>query len=283
VGDFLAVEAYGRRMTNRQIIVTGVIGALAIAAPASAENKSWTALKNKLPAEVIGVVSVDIKAIRGAASYKDILNGVLGTRDFRELKQGLEIIKAVCSVDAIGSISDFSLAITPNERDMVAAVGLDGIDEEKIVDCVGKIASQDTPGAKVSSRPSGVGKAYTLSAGKMSETLHAAWPSKDVFIISGRPDKATSLDGYAAGKAAAGDLATFVGKASAGTSIAWIAGVDSKGKDGLKGGYGTLTLAKGSVTASGRLVALDAAAQKKAYLRLSTSFQGWNGGRASVV
>jgi hypothetical protein len=250
-------------MTRSQILVAGVLGALAIATPASAETKSWAAIKNKLPAETYVVVGIDVKAIRAAPSFGSIMSAVWSLPDMSEPKQIVDLVKSSCGIDVVTAISDVSIAVHKRAKDVVVAIGVEGVDEAKLMDCTGKIAGAKAGTAmKLTAKAAGPLREYTIN--KSSDRFYVAWPAKDVLVLTDDAEKPASFDAYNAGKAAGGDLGTFIGKAGGVASpLVWAAVIDPKHKDGFKGGYAALTLAKGTFTVTGRASAIDAAAHKK--------------------
>ena len=143
----------------------------------------------------------------------------------------------------------------------MVAVGLDGLDEAKAYDCMTKVAKHIDPKVKLS-KQSGKVSEYVADAGGTKDSLFAAWPAKDVVVIGTKPEKRDQLDAYLAGKAASGDLASWIGKTSPTSPLAWGAG-KLKADPDTKGAYATVSLANGTVTVAIRVVASDATAAGK--------------------
>ena len=219
---------------------------------ASAKTKSWAALEGSLPADTTRVASIDVAAARGAASFPKLL--ALATDKDRGAKRMIDLVKQACSIDVVASISDVSIAIN-DKFEGVVAIGLDGVDETKAFDCFGKLAKQISPKLKVTSKPGKVTE-YVMEEGSEKDSVFAAWPAKDVVVIALKPDKRAALDGYTAGKAASGDLAAWIGKASTAASLAW--GVGKTTDPDVKGIYGSVTLAKGTLAGAVKVIATDA-------------------------
>ena len=227
-----------------RILLSSVAVVLGVSS-ASADTKSWAALKTNVPTNSETLVGFDIKALRAVPSLAKVLDGI------PEVGPALGIIKSACGIDATAVVSDVTLSVkTKGPDEIIIAVGLDGVDEAKLVDCAGKIAKMQSAKAKVTAKSRKISE-YTIDDGKDKHTVYATWPTKDVVVFTAKPDTKASLDAYTGGKAAQGDMATVLGKVST-TGIAWVAA--TIGEDHIKGAYGSATLAKGTITGTMRMM-----------------------------
>jgi hypothetical protein len=211
---------------------------------ASAETRSWAAIKSKLPATTSVVVGVDVAALRGAPSFPKLLTAAFA--ESNDVKQALDLIKGVCAIDVLAAVSDVTIAADIKSEQGVIALGVEGVDEGKLVACATKVLQQQDPKAKLVTKR---GKVTEYALGR--DKVYAAWLAKDVVVISTNLEKRASLDALLSGKPPAGDLAAMLGKTGT-SALAW--GAVSMKQDGVIGGYGTLALAKGTVSIAVKLL-----------------------------
>jgi len=229
-------------------ILVAAAGVVFAVSSASAETKSWAVMKTNVPTNSEVLVGADLKAMRSAASFAKVIE------NFPEVGPALSIVKSTCSIDAATSVSDVTVSIkTKGPDEIIVAVGLDGVDEAKLVACATKLAQLSSAKSKVTSKASGKVTEYTIDDGTTKKTMYAAWPKKDVVVFSADPEDKAKLDPYFNGKAVQGDMATFFNKLSTGSAVAWVSAVI--GEDHIKGAYGTATFAKGTFTGAMRVVA----------------------------
>lgn len=231
---------------NAKVLSATLVAALAISSAASAETKSWGALKTHFNASSAIALSVDVAAIKkGTKSLTSIVQQFLDEE--KDVATGLALLKATCSIDPLDVVTDVSVALDKDANGLIA-VGLSGIDEAKLLACANKMVAMQDPKAKITSKP---GKLSEYSV--MGETLYAMWPSKDVVVFSTKPEKKDLYE--APGSAPSGDLATYLGKTNQ-TGVFFIA-ANINDKD-VKAGYGAIALGKGTFAGTGKLIAPDA-------------------------
>jgi len=220
---------------------------------AAADTKSWTAVKSKLPASTSIVVGVDVVALRAASSFPTLVSSVLD--EDRDVKQVFELVKSACAIDALTAISDVTIAVDGETEQGVIAIGLDGLDEPKLVACTNKLLQQQAPNAKLVAKP---GKVTEYAVER--EKFYVAWLAKDVLVIGTKPDKRVNLDAMLSGKPPRAELATRIGKTST-SALVW--GAFAIKKDGITGGQGTLTLSKGMLAFAAKISTASAAVNAK--------------------
>ena len=222
---------------------------LTLAATASAETKSYAAIKTKLPGPTAVVVGIDIKAARAAAAFPKLLEAAIA--ESSDVKQALELVKSICNIDPIASLSDATIVADLDDK-IVVVLGLDGIDEAKISGCVNKIIQKSDPKGKLTAKP---GKVTEYSMTGEKQKLYAAWLAKDVVAFSSNAERREVLDAVIAGKPATGDLAAMVARTNV-NAFAFAAA--ALNKEGVKGLLGSLQLAKGQLALAAKVVAVDA-------------------------
>ncbi len=212
-----------------------LIGTLLVASTAAADSKSWAALKGRLPAGATIVGGADVAAIRGTPSFPKALDFFRG--EDKDIGAMLDLIKATCGMELPAMLGDIAFTLDAKEKGVVV-LGLSGTDQTKVTDCVTKVVAKVEPKAKLSAKVTGKITAYSVGS---DETIFAAWLAPDVVAISIDANSQAPLDAILAGAPASGDLATYLGKTTT-TAAAWAA--FNVNEDGLKGGWGTLTLGK---------------------------------------
>jgi len=220
----------------------------ATASIASAELKSWTAIKAHAPAKAMIAVSVDVAALRTNIKAFVPTFDALVAKD-NNVKQAVTLLASVCKIQVASAISDVSLLLDHDGHGVIA-LGLDGLDEPKLVGCMNAIIATHDPKAKVAVKP---GKVTEYGFGP-TDKVYATWPAKDVVVISTDPDSRTILDAALKGKPAAGELGKLIAKV--GTSPAWF--VMTPGEKDVKSAYGTLAIGGGTLTGSAHVMPGDA-------------------------
>lgn len=219
---------------NKALLV--VAGLSFVAGTAAAETKSWTALKGKVPADTIVLGGADISAVRGTPSFPKLVEWV-ASQD-KDIAAMFDVVKQTCGMELPAMFGDISFAVD-KELKGVIVIGLAGTDQTKLTDCINKVIAKVDAKTKLTAKP--MGKLTEYSVTGESDKLYAAWLAPDVVAIGAEEKSHTALDAMLAGKAPAGDLAGWLGKANTG-SPAWVA--FSANEDGLQGGFGSLTLGK---------------------------------------
>ena len=229
-------------------LLVACVGLAVAANAAAAETKSWTAIKSTVPAKAMLAVSVDVAAMRtNIKAFMPTFEALVAKEG--DVKQAVTMFKSLCSIDIASSISDVSVVMDHDGKGIIA-LGLDGLDEGKLVACMNKVVAQGDPKAKVGVKP---GKVTEYAFGP-SQKLYARWAAKDVVVVSTDPEHREILDAALKGKALQGDMGKLAAKV--GTGIAWVVG--APGEKDVKMGYGQITLAAGKLTANAHIIPGDA-------------------------
>ncbi|MBL9020136.1 MAG: hypothetical protein JNL83_38480 [Myxococcales bacterium] len=220
----------------KTLSVVGAVSLFCLAGDASAETKSWAALKGKMPANTAIVVSADIGALRGTPSFPKLVDWIKS--EDKDTGAMLDMVQSTCGTDLPSMFADVSLALDKSEKGVIV-IGFNGTDKTKLLDCANKVLAKVDPKMKLTAAAAGKYTEYTMTG--ESDKLYAAWLSNDVVAISLDKGGKPALDAMLAGQAPSGDLAAYLGKAGA-TSPVFAA--FSVNDDGFKGGYGTLAIGK---------------------------------------
>ncbi len=233
-------------MTQR-LAFGAVVLVVALAHSAAAETRSWTAIKGKLPADAMLVVGFDVNQARAASSFGKLVEAV--TSESHDLGDGLALVKTTCGIDPVTAVTDVTIVMRKDEKGIVV-VGMTGVDEAKLLVCANKLQAKDNPKKTITGKKVGAVTEYSVTDEK--DKLYVAWLAKDVVAFSFDPDKRVVLDAAIGGKGATGDLARSLAKTS---PSAFVFGAASIGKEGIAGGFGSITLAKGVLTGSMKMTA----------------------------
>ncbi len=248
-------------MTAKTLVV---VASLALGSTASAGNKSWTAVKSKLPTSTAIVASFDLAAARKTATFAKVVETFTGRK--KQVADAIALVKSICGIDALTALDSATVVLDANQHGYVA-LGMANLDEVKLIACIDKLAAHDDPKKHVTvTKLTGGVSQYQMTGD--TDKFWLAWPARDVLAFDVDTSKHDAIDGLAKGKAATGDLATFLGKTTP-TALAF--GAATIGKDNINGGYGTMTLAKGKVTAVMRATMVSPDAAKSMVSVLTTT------------
>ena len=218
----------------KSTLVVGAVSLVCLAGSATAETKSWAAVKAKMPAGAAIVVSADVGALRSTPSFPKLVDWI--KMEEKDAGAMLDLVKATCGTDLPSMFSDITLVLDKSEKGVIV-IGFNGFDKVKLLDCANKVLAKVDPKMKLNATANGKITEYTMTG--ENDKLYTAWLSNDVVAISTEKDGAGPINAMMAGQAASGDLGTYLGKAGA-TSPVFAA--FSVNEDGFKGGYGTLAL-----------------------------------------
>lgn len=243
---------------NRTVTTVAAIAfSLVATRAATADTRSWTAVKKVIGKGDTVVIGIDLAKLRTTAAFKAGFNMLMDGEP--EAKQVFDTVKAECGFDLTTTVSDLTVVMQGEDNPLIA-FGLDGVDEAKVITCVGAVAGKMTgnPGVKMTGTKKGKITEYSV-AGEPKK-LYVAWLAKDVMAFTEDPNDKRNLEGRVAGKGAKGDLAKFIGRA--GTSAAfWFAVAQKTVEDGrtILGGYAKVDLTGGVMNIAGAVVMAKAA------------------------
>lgn len=227
--------------------------ALFAAGDASADTRSWTAVKKVLGKGDAAVVGIDLAAVRGTASFKAGLQLMLSAE--AEFASVLDTVKAECGFDMMATVSDLTVVFERGGEKPLIAFGLDGLDEARVVDCLGKVAGKMTnnPAPKLVGKK--IGKITEYSVAGESKKLYAAWLAKDVLVFTEDANDRKGLERRVGGKGASPALKKLLARTTP-TAPFWFAVAVNEKEDGrtIVGGYGKVELAAGVFKGAGAMV-----------------------------
>jgi len=236
------------------IVFAALATSALLARGAAAESKSWAAIKARLPASTAIVVGVDVKAIRGLPAFPALLGSLYS--ESRDAKQTADLVKAVCGFDLPSAIADVTIVANLNEKGAIV-IGLDGLDQNKLIACADKVLQKSDPKLKLTAKP---GKITEYSLTGEPDKIYAAWLASDVVAIGTDARSRDQLDALLAGKPAGAELAGYLKSANT-SALVW--GGAAVNKDGIKGGSGSVSNAKGALAIAVKVTALSAAGAKQ--------------------
>ncbi|HVV82475.1 MAG TPA: hypothetical protein VHE35_05320 [Kofleriaceae bacterium] len=225
---------------------------LFLAHDASADTRSWTAVKKVIGKGDTAVVSIDLSQLRSSAAFQQGLQLLLDGE--ADAKQAFDSVKSECGYDVTAVVSDMTVVMQGDEHPLIA-FGLEGLDEGKAIDCIaavaGKMANQ--PGVKLTGKK--LGKITEYSVAGEDKKLYAAWLAPDVLAFTEDVNDKKALQTRVSGHGATGDLAKFLKKTTPAAPF-WVAVAQKDKEDGrtILGGYGKVDLAGGIFSLAGSVV-----------------------------
>lgn len=226
---------------------------LLIAGTASADTKSWTAVKKVIGARGDDtVIGIDVTQLRSTAAFKAGLD--LFAAEEPDAMKIFDTIKSDCGIDVTTAVSDITVVMRETEKPLIA-VGLAGVDEAKIVSCLGTVAGKMFGGSPVTLTGKKKGKLTEYSVVGEPKKLYVAWLAADVFAFTDDPNDKALITKRLSGRGATGDLKKFIARTSP-TAAFWFAVAHKEKEDGrtILGGHGKVELSAGVYKASGAIV-----------------------------
>jgi hypothetical protein len=237
--------------TAIQVVVVAALSLFATRS-ATAQSKSWTAVQKSIDPKATIVFGINLKAIRTTATYTGGLQMLLQQEE--SAKQAFEMIKTTCSIDVPTAVADATFVMKEDEKPLVV-LGLDGVDEAKVVACLEKIGAQKsgTAGVKITGKKKGKITEYSVPG--ESKKLYAAWLAPDVLAFTDDPTDKGKITKALAGTKPKGLVGTGIGKLSTAAPIwAAVAKKDKESFGTMLGGYGQLDIANGTITITGHVI-----------------------------
>ncbi len=238
-------------MLKATVLVTVALS-LFVTRPAAADSKSWTAVKRSVSPKAAIVFGFNLDPIRATGSYAAALKMFLA--ESNEANQAFELIKTSCQIDVATAISDATVIMKLDEKPLVV-LGLNGLDEPKVIDCMEKIVKSFAGGGPAPTLTAKKkGKVTEYSAPGEAKKIYVAWLAADVVAFTDDPGDKGKLTKMLTGGAAKGALGTMIGKVSTSAAV-WAAVV--KKADApfgtFTGGYGAVEISGGTISASGHM------------------------------
>jgi len=209
-------------------------------------GKAWAAARTGLPADAKFVFGLDIAALAKTQLFATYFPKLKEKPDAAKV---LDAVKDICKLDPVAIVQGLVLAMSADQQDGAAYVALSGIDRTKLSTCIQQVAQGQDKDAKVTVKQDG--NLTEISMG--GDTAFFGWVGKDVVVVSLHAQDKSTLTKWMGGKGALAksDLGKTVAKVNTSAAI-WGAGTgDKEVQPGItaKGLYGTVTYAKGNVSA----------------------------------
>ena len=267
-------------------LLSSIAAVGAFASAASADTRSWNAVKGMLPDSTNVVVGANLAALRGTSIYGSVMPTLLAREP--DAKKAIELAKNTCSLDLHAAVVDATFAMGDDERGVVVIALDKTVDQKKFLDCATKLVVQHHAAANApppaplpesagglksaGKKPQASAKAepppkpappppapklVTKVTGKVTEygldndpkRFYAAWLSADVVAFATDPDDKALLDKMLGGKGPKGQLTTFLTKANPKSTV-WLATTKPQPVPTggtMKGAFGTVDASKGNV------------------------------------
>lgn len=234
-------------MRTAGIIVAAALSLAALHGHARGDaSRAWAAAKAGLPADTKFVFGVDVAAIQKTQLFATYYPKL---RDKPEAAEIFDAVRETCKLDPVEIVRGVVVGMSSDHEDGAAYVALAGVDRAKLSSCLQLVTQARTKDAKVSLKQAG--NITEISQG--TGTAFVGWVGKDVIVIALHAQDRPALVKWMGGRGALARSALGKSLAKVNTSAAmWGAGEGDKDLEPgitLKGGYGTVTYAKGNVSA----------------------------------
>jgi hypothetical protein len=209
-------------------------------------SRAWAAAKAGLPADAKFVFGLDVTALQKTQLFATYYPKLRDTPDSAKI---LGQVKDACKLDPVAIIQGVVVAMSSDQHDGAAYVSFAGVDKAKLSSCIQLITQADHQDVKVTVKQDG----NITEVSKGADTAFFGWIGKDVVVVSLHAQDKAALVKWMGGKGALAksDLGKVVAKVNTSAAI-WGATTADKELDAgitVKGGYGTVTYAKGNVAA----------------------------------
>jgi hypothetical protein len=175
----------------------GIVAAVALsftALQAHADTKAWTAAKAGLPDDTKILIGIDLTAIQKTQTFAALFPKL---RDKAEVATMLDALKDSCKVDPLTVVQGIVVGLSTNQEDGAVYVSINGIDRNKLGDCL-KVAAEHDKGNKLTIKQNGNITEVTND----KETSYLGWIGKDVIVVSIHATDKPSLIKWMGGKGA---------------------------------------------------------------------------------
>lgn len=157
-----------------------------------AAGKSFQTAKDNLPSSTVVLASLDLTTLRSTQVWSKFFPTLV--KQERDLREGLDKVKAACGVDPVTAVSDISVGADPSDKGGIF-IALNGVTEAKFTDCVQKIAKGE--GKTITAKKSGNVIELTNDKGK---AIFVAWLPGDVLAVTSNPEDRKLLETMIGGK-----------------------------------------------------------------------------------
>ncbi len=153
------------------------------------DSRAWTTMKPLLPAGVTLVGQINVAAVRGTDTFKQLRR--LAEKD-RDLKEGLELVKSGCQIDLGEAVQDVAFAMPDADVDhILTVVSFKGVAEDELLRCAELVLEKDKGKGKVKLDSKRSGAITEYGRAGEAERVYAAWLAPDVVaFVSDAKDRA---------------------------------------------------------------------------------------------
>jgi hypothetical protein len=227
---------------------------------ADAQSRAWAEAQKALPAGMEFVVGLNLATIRSTALYQQFVPLLLSQS--AEAKQGLDLVKSTCGLDATSAIDSVVIAGKTDGDKGVAFVSFaKGIDEATVGTCMNKIFTAKK--LKVAAKKGADGIVELDNAG---DKVYFAFVAKDTAAFAFDPEDRATLATFIGGKGAGQKDALYGQVAKVNTNAAIWGAANPKSKEKIDGtnatmqmAYGIADYVKGTIGVEAHLVTTNAA------------------------
>jgi hypothetical protein len=229
------------------------------------DARAWSLLRPLLPAEITIAGEVNVAALRGTDTFRQLRRIIEKGHDYKE---ALDLMKAGCQIDLAEAVQDVAFAVTdPNQTHLLVAVSFKNLDESDLLRCAEALAtSKGGKGAHIESKRSGAIVEYGLAGDH--DHAYASWLAPDVVAFVTEPSDRDVLVKLLSGKggfAAAPATRRAIAAVPAG-AVAWAVYLKAEHLDAHEMSMATAgaTLGGGQLQLDVSVFMSDADAAKKA-------------------
>ncbi len=240
-------------MRARFLVLATLTSLAPITAHADAA-KAWSAAKANLPSDATIVAGFNFGAIAKSQIFTEMFPKLVASS--ADLKDFLDLAKSACGIDPVTAIAGAVVATDGARTSGVVYLALNNLDQPKLASCADKLAKAKSKGGDEKITFKKDGNIIEVTSTKQSKSVFYGWVGSDVIVIPKDGDKA-ALQRWMGGKGFAGSaLGKLAGKVNTGAA-GWGATTESKQVQpgmNMKGGYGSLDVAKGNITVNAHVV-----------------------------
>jgi hypothetical protein len=137
-----------------------IAAVIALTSTASADTKSWNAVKGMLPENVNVVVGANLSTLRGTTIYSAVMPTLVAK--LPDGKQAIELVKSICAIDLHSAVIDATFAMGDDERGITVLTLDKSLDQKRVLECAIKLVARQaalaaTPTATVDVEAKGGG------------------------------------------------------------------------------------------------------------------------------
>jgi hypothetical protein len=166
------------RKARYLFLVAGVVLSFLLSVgTAAAQSTVWDAVKRVVPVNAIGVVRLNLAALRKTSPFATHFPTLLGKEP--KVKEALQDIQRLCKIDVVGSVEDLVLVIQTGDK-VGAFVKIQGVTQTKATACLASLArsKKDSLTAQKS------GNIVEYSFKKSKDKYYVGWLTPDVAVIA---------------------------------------------------------------------------------------------------